>query len=275
MILERSAVSVLLSLFLTGMYKEAMMANVTEWAELVADSGMALLRNGAETYRTNETMEYMAKALGAKRIDLFVIPSTVMVSLTNREGESATIMRKVRNRTINLDRVTRINELSRALVSGECTFEEAQHLVEVIRRERTGFSIGYSVFFAGLVGMGCGVMQNATWPEFVAAFLAGALVRVVAHIVSRVEGTRFLFEFLGAMVAALFGMLCQHLFPFISRDVVTVGGIMTLVPGVAITNAIRDIINGDNLSGLVRGLEAALTSVAIAMGVVLILTLGL
>ena len=60
MILERSAVSVLLSLFLTGMYKEAMMANVTEWAELVADSGMALLRNGAETYRTNETMEYMA-----------------------------------------------------------------------------------------------------------------------------------------------------------------------------------------------------------------------
>ena len=122
MILERSAVSVLLSLFLTGMYKEAMMANVTEWAELVADSGMALLRNGAETYRTNETMEYMAKALGAKRIDLFVIPSTVMVSLTNREGESATIMRKVRNRTINLDRVTRINELSRALVSGECTF---------------------------------------------------------------------------------------------------------------------------------------------------------
>ena len=61
MILERSAVSVLLSLFLTGMYKEAMMANVTEWAELVADSGMALLRNGAETYRTNETMEYMDK----------------------------------------------------------------------------------------------------------------------------------------------------------------------------------------------------------------------
>ena len=76
-------------------------------------------------------------------------------------------------------------------------------------------------------------------------------------------------------MAALFGMLCQHLFPFIGRDVVTVGGIMTLVPGVAITNAIRDIINGDNLSGLVRGLEAALTSVAIAMGVVLILTLGL
>ena len=251
------------------------MHNATELAELIADAGLVLLRNGAETYRTSETMEYMAYSLQIKSVDLFVLPSTVMVSIQTGDGENATVIRRVTRRTINLDRVVRINQLSREMAAEKKSYSEARHLIDVIRRERTGFSVLPSIGFAGLVAVGFAVMQNGNGAECIASFVAGALVRFVAHLVSKVEQSRILFEFLGAMVAALFGMLCQHLFPFISRDVVTVGGIMTLVPGVAITNAIRDIINGDNLSGLVRGLEAALTSVAIAMGVVLILTLGL
>ena len=42
---------------------------------------------------------------------------------------------------------------------------------------------------------------------------------------------------------------------------------MPLVPGVAITNAIRDIMAGDFLSGTARVVEAVLIAVAIASGV--------
>jgi len=73
------------------------------------------------------------------------------------------------------------------------------------------------------------------------------------------------------MTAALVGMLFSHMWPDVRPDNIVVGGIIPLVPGVAITNAIRDVIAGDLLSGLSRGLEAALTSVAISMGVVIIL----
>ena len=69
--------------------------------------------------------------------------------------------------------------------------------------------------------------------------------------------------------------MAHYFFDVIDRDIVIVAGIMPLVPGVAITNSIRDIINGDNLSGMTRGLEAALTSIAIAMGVLLILSVAL
>ena len=251
------------------------MYSATEIAELIADAGLVLLRNGAETYRTSETMEYMAHSLKVKSVDLFVIPSTVMVSLRTPDGETATVIRRVTRRTINLDRVVRVNQLSREMSLENQSFAEARHLIDVIRRERTGFSVLPSIGFAGLVAAGFAVMQSGNWAEYMASFVAGALVRLVAHLVSKVEQSRILFEFLGAICAALVGIASHNLFDLIHRDIVIVGGIMPLVPGVAITNSIRDIINGDNLSGMIRGIEAAMTSIAIAMGVLLVLSIHL
>ena len=45
------------------------------------------------------------------------------------------------------------------------------------------------------------------------------------------------------------------------------GAIMPLVPGVAFTNGIRDIADGDYISGAVRMLDAILVFVSIAIGV--------
>ena len=49
-------------------------------------------------------------------------------------------------------------------------------------------------------------------------------------------------------------------------DQTIIGSIMLLVPGLAITNAIRDTIAGDLLSGLTRAAEAFLVAISIAVG---------
>lgn len=53
----------------------------------------------------------------------------------------------------------------------------------------------------------------------------------------------------------------------ITLDTVVIGSIMPLVPGVAITNAVRDTLQGDYISGCARILEAFLKAAAIALGV--------
>ena len=45
-----------------------------------------------------------------------------------------------------------------------------------------------------------------------------------------------------------------------------IGSIMLLVPGLAITNALRDTISGDLLAGLTRATEAFLVAISIAVG---------
>ena len=58
-----------------------------------------------------------------------------------------------------------------------------------------------------------------------------------------------------------------------SIDTLIISVIMLLVPGLAITTAIRDTVSGDLVSGLARTAEALFVAVAIALGSGLMFTL--
>ena len=57
--------------------------------------------------------------------------------------------------------------------------------------------------------------------------------------------------------------------PNVNLDIVIISSIMPLVPGVAITNAVRDTLQGDYISGCARVLEAFLKAAGIAVGIAL------
>ena len=57
-------------------------------------------------------------------------------------------------------------------------------------------------------------------------------------------------------------------------DLVTIGVLMLLVPGVALTNAMREIVAGDTYSGLSRTAEAILIATGIALGAAVGLGIG-
>ncbi len=250
-----------------------MAISLEQMVSLAGSAGEVMLKNGAETYRIEETMNHMAKACGAVAVESFVIPTGVFLTVTDEVGRTLTVMRRVHQRTINLDRISKVNELSRRLVDQRLEYENAKVILQGISKERTGFSWLPSMLASGAIGGATAVLQDAVFFEIMAAFVAAMLVRYIAHVVSKLHGVQFTFEFLGGMTVALCGVLLHFLWPHLRPDAVIIGGIMPLVPGVAITNAIRDVIAGDLLSGLSRGLEAALTSVAVAMGVVIILAL--
>ena len=50
-------------------------------------------------------------------------------------------------------------------------------------------------------------------------------------------------------------------------DKIVIGGIVPLLPGIALTTSIRDLFNGDYLSGAIHLLDALLTAMCIAVGV--------
>jgi uncharacterized membrane protein YjjP (DUF1212 family) len=182
-------------------------------------------------------------------------------------------MRRITDRTINLDRIAKVNELSRRLADQRIQFHVARAILDSIAKERTGFPLLPTIFASGVLGGGFAVLHDGGLAETVAAFSSAMLVRLIAHAITRLHGVRFTFEFLGGAAAALVGATLALLYPEWNSEIMISGGIIPLVPGVAITNSIRDVIAGDLLSGLSRGLEAALTAVAVAMGVVLVLTI--
>ena len=56
-----------------------------------------------------------------------------------------------------------------------------------------------------------------------------------------------------------------------SMDMIVIGSIVPLLPGVPLTNSIRDYLNGDYLSGTIRMIDAVLVACCIALGVGIVL----
>ena len=51
-------------------------------------------------------------------------------------------------------------------------------------------------------------------------------------------------------------------------DKISIGNIMLRIPGIKLTNSIRDFFSGDTMTGILGFLEAALLSMTIAFGFV-------
>jgi uncharacterized membrane protein YjjP (DUF1212 family) len=68
-------------------------------------------------------------------------------------------------------------------------------------------------------------------------------------------------------VLAYLTMICTKYFTGTDQNLIIIGSIMPLVPGVPITNAIRDTLQGDYNSGTARAMEAFVISLGIAVGV--------
>ena len=50
------------------------------------------------------------------------------------------------------------------------------------------------------------------------------------------------------------------------QDKIMIGGIMLLIPGIAMTNSIRDMLTGDIVTGMLRLVDSILRAAAIACG---------
>jgi uncharacterized membrane protein YjjP (DUF1212 family) len=76
------------------------------------------------------------------------------------------------------------------------------------------------------------------------------------------------------VVATFLAFLAVKLGWIADVDKVIIGNIMTLIPGIGLTNALRDLFTGDSIAGLLRSIEAVLTALAIAAGYFLVAVLG-
>lgn len=237
-------------------------------ASLCLDGGIGLLESGAETSRVEETIAYLACAYGVP-VESMVTPTGLTVSVG--EEETTTRIARVHRRSIDLDKVTRLNELSRELVVHKVDLEQALTRVEDIRHAPAGFGRWTQLLAAALGGLGYTALAGGTGAELLAGALAGLLVRLLGERFGQAFPP-FVTTSLAAFVATLWATLNVALLGLDSQKIV-LGAILPLMPGLALVSSVRDLMAGELVSGLARGAEAMLTASAIAVGVLMGLSL--
>lgn len=239
---------------------------------LVLLAGELLLTTGAEMYRVEETIERMGLAAGFIQVEGFATPTGLFISLHAPDGRVYTRVRRIRQVYNNLATISEINALSRTFSSGQMSVEEMEKELRCLQSQGVPRSTRRH-FIGGMGAIAFTLMYGGSWFEGVLAGIIGTIVMLVGSWLEGHPVPKVLQAATGAVVASGLVMALGE-FLTINTNVVTLGSVMVLVPGMLMTTAIRDVLSGELVSGVTRGAEALSIAVAVAMGVAVILSVG-
>lgn len=245
--------------------------------KLALTTGKVLLMHGAETYRVEDTVKRMLESRGMKNVNVFVIPTGIIMSTMDEESHYS-YLERVHPSGIDLERIDRTNDFSRKFTDSKMTISEAEiQLEEVLKTPRYNPWIHF--IFTGMAGGFFTFLFGGTLWEFTLSYIASCLTVLAFDILTKFKVNFFVKNILSGAIATLlavmFILMTQHMPLSADLNLVIIGPLMTLVPGVPLTNGMRDLIYGELLSGSAKIMEALFIAIAIAFGVGIVLQLGL
>ena len=255
--------------------KEQRIVTEAQKRRLVLDcamqAGSILLKNGAEIFRVEETVARMCSHYGVESEKAFVLSNGIFLTAGNGSEPFYAKVQHIPVSGARLDRVAAVNQLSREIEEGNYSPQEVKRKLDEIER-MPGKTTGIRLL-ASAVGSGCFCCMFGGSPlDCLGAFLTGFILYAyvlklftphLSKIIGNIGG--------GALVTVMCMLLCRIGLGE-SMNYMIIGSIMPLVPGIAFTNGVRDIADGDYIAGSVRLLDAILVFVCIAAGVGLVIT---
>ncbi len=229
------------------------------------DMGQLLLECGAEISRVEDTLSRMAKAYGCTHVEVFVITSIISLSVEFSDDDMLTETRRIYfsngtdfTRLENLNRISRncckdpipVAELRKSLRKAA----DVEQLFTTILLGSILAAGSFTIFFGG--SLWDGIMTSV--------FAVGIclLQRRLGETQITPVGTNLLISLLTGLGV---GLICLAV-PTLHMDKILIGDIMLLIPGLAITNAVRNMLGGNTISGLVRLTEGLIWAAALAGG---------
>lgn len=239
--------------------------------EIALYAGQIMLENGAETYRVEDTINRICLSRGLK-VENFTIPTGIFLSCIYNDDYYPYVIR-TKTMKIDLEIITEINDFSRNFSNGDINIDIAKEKLEKIKNSPE-FSSLINSFFGGIAGSFFTLSFGGTQIEAVLSFITSFIVVTCVKKLSKTMGS-FVKNALGGMINTIVALMLLYVFKQFYSGIqlsnIVIGSLMPLVPGVAMTNALRDTISGDFVSGVSKLAEAIMVAIAIAMGVGLIL----
>lgn len=215
--------------------------------------GTEIVENGGEISRAEETVERMCKAFGAQNIHVFIIPSLISVTATIN-GEEITASRRIYKNDLNLGALEEINNQSRKICGEknkngktDCTYNIIFNILCVMIA--TG---AFCIYFGGN-------MYDA-----VCSGLAGIAITYIPY--ARKSFNIFSKTLIESTIAGILSFIPSLIGFETHPDKIMIGTIMLLIPGMSIGAAIKDMMSGNLIAGILQLTEAVTTALAIVLG---------
>ncbi|EJO5348358.1 threonine/serine exporter family protein [Clostridium botulinum] len=241
--------------------------------EISLSVGKMLLSNGAESYRVEETIERICRSYNFKSECMVTAKGVLLSVIDDDNNEKVTSLKKIKSRGVDLARIERLNSFSRSLQENPVPYDEAKEILKEID-SLPFFSFPIRIIAAGMTSFVYSLFFKGTIYDAIVSTFISMGIYYMLEKVSKVGFFQFFQFFFSGFIIGILSLVAENIFPLVSRANVITGGIMILVPGVPLTNGIKDIIYDDFMSGIVKFGEAMLVVTAMGAGIATALTVG-
>lgn len=232
-------------------------------------AGKIIMQSGGETQRVEDTMMRIAAAYGHHNSHSFVTPTGILFAI---DGSShVTRLVRISNRSNNLKKVAIVNDISRKVASSELDYHEALQQLQHVDKAQLDYPSWLTTLAAAVASACFLYMSGGTWYELAPVFIIGGIGYSCFNLLHDSIKIKFFAEFIAALLIGTLAVAVVHMRLASQLDTIIIGSVIPLVPGLHITNAIRDLMAGHLVSGISKGAEAFLTASAIGAGIAAVL----
>lgn len=236
-----------------------------DFLECLLDMGQLLLESGAEISRVEDTLSRIGRAYGARHVDAFVITSIISLTVEFSDTDITTETRRIFSSAgTDFHKLEALNELSRNICHKPQVIQDFRKSLNDIAAAEKMFGLiltgsilasgSFAIFFGGTL-----------WDGLCSSGFAVGICMMQRYL----EHTQINHAASNLLVSLILGLcvgsLCR-LLTFLHMDKILIGDIMLLIPGLALTNAVRNILVGNTISGVVRLTECFIWALALAGG---------
>ncbi|MEM7229351.1 MAG: threonine/serine exporter family protein, partial [Planctomycetota bacterium] len=227
--------------------------------------GRALHRYGSPAHRLEACLTELAQRMNLVG-QFFATPTSLFIAL-GKDDRQRTYLLRVEPGEVNLSKLADLDMIVDRFVQGELETSEANDEVERIlnRAPRYG-RIRTTIAHAFACG-GAAIFFGGTWVDMGLAGLVGIILGLLWIAIEAHRRALRLFETLAGMIAASVAVICAWLIGEpVSPSVVTVAGIIVLVPGLTMTVAINELATRNLASGTARLMGGLTILIALGFG---------
>lgn len=236
-----------------------------EVLDIAMEAGHILLENGAEIFRVEETIDRICRHFGVESENAFVLSNGIFLTASSETEKRFARVKHIPVKGAQLHRVAAVNQLSREIEEDRYTLEEIRKRLEEIRVQPGKKPVTQAVM-SGVGSSSFCLMFGGNPAECLATFVIGFLLYGYLLTIGN-HFSKIIKNIGGGIVITVLSLLFLQLPTTMNMSHMISGAIMPLVPGLAFTNGIRDIADGDYISGTVRMIDAVLVFLSIAAGV--------
>ncbi len=241
-------------------------AEITEKLfDSVVDIVEQILLCGGEVHRAEESLMRMLAAYGAKKIDVFIITSSIVATVHTENGDVFTQTRRILKTNTDCEKLHKLNELSRNICKYKYSSQEInQEYAKIL--EIKAYPLWLEFIAYSLIGGAFTLFFGGGFLEAAVALIIGAVVRLVVLLCNLKINNIIFIKFLSSFCITALAYLSLKIGIVTTVDNIIIGNIMTLIPGVGFTTALKDLLVGDSLAGTLRTIEAGIAALSIAAG---------